>query len=467
MMIRLERVTKQYGDVTVLDDVTFGLRRGEIHGLLGLNGAGKSTLIKLLNGTTTPTSGSVSIDDEAVVFTPAEAIRRGVITVSQEVDDALYLDLPVYENVVPWQTVKRVQPRDLKQRATAYLKRVGLTIDVTKPSGHYPLSVKQRILIARALASEATYLLLDEPTAALSTDDAAALLTLLQSLADEGVGILLITHRSEELSRVTTTTTFLRDGRLVYEGPFQPLSTEDVHALLSGTELGDDLEKATPTNEVQLKATLTLPTFGTELSFTAYKGEVVGIGGVTGSGKTELIEALFGLSDVKQHIEHGGKVTTVQTPRQAVRSGFALVPEERRKQGLFLDDSIERNALVVEGETSVLQRVLSSLRVKYADVRQPVRELSGGNQQKVVLSKWLFQDRDVYLLDEPTKGVDVTAKRDIYELVTQLAKQGKTVIFTSSEAHELELVANRTLWLDRGRWQQKGGASYGPTRTQT
>ena len=458
MMIRLERVTKQYGDVTVLDDVTFGLRRGEIHGLLGLNGAGKSTLIKLLNGTTTPTSGSISLDDETVVLTPAEAIRRGVITVSQEVDDALYLDLPVYENVVPWQTVERIQPRELKRRATAYLKRVGLAIDVTKPSGHYPLSVKQRILIARALASEATYLLLDEPTAALSTDDAAALLSLLQTLAEDGVGILLITHRSEELTRVTTTTTFVRDGRLVYEGPFQPLSTEDVHTLLSGTSLVDELEKATPTNEVQLKATLTLPAFGTALSFTAYKGEVVGIGGVTGSGKTELVEALFGLSDATQHIELNGNVATIHTPRQAVRAGFAFVPEERRKQGLFLDDSIERNALVVEGETSVLQRVLSSLRVKYADVRQPVRELSGGNQQKVVLSKWLFEDRDVYLLDEPTKGVDVTAKRDIYELVTRLAKQGKTVIFTSSEAHELELVANRTLWLDRGRWQQKGGA---------
>lgn len=456
-MLRLERVTKRYGDVTVLDDVSFTLRRGEIHGLLGLNGAGKSTLVKLLSGAIIPTSGTVELDETAVTLTPAEAIRRGVITVSQEVDDALYLDLPVYENVVPWQTIERIRPRELKQRAITYLERVGLEIDVTEPVGRFPLSVKQRILIARALASHAAYLLLDEPTAALSTDDAAALLTLLQSLAEEGVGILLITHRSDELSRVTTTTTFLQDGRIAYEGPFQVLSERDIHTYLSGSAMAEAVEKAVPGTEVRIQADLTLPAFGTELSFTAYKGEVVGIGGVTGSGKTELIEALFGLSGVKQRITLDGKPLKIREPRQAVQSGFALVPEERRKQGLFLDDSIERNVLAIEGKANAITRVLASLRVKYDQVGQPVRELSGGNQQKVVLSKWLLEDRDVYLLDEPTKGVDVTAKRDIYELVTRLAKDGKTVIFTSSEPHELELVANRTLWLDRGRWQQKGG----------
>lgn len=456
-MLRLERVTKRYGDVTVLDDVSFTLRRGEIHGLLGLNGAGKSTLVKLLSGAITPTSGTVELDGTAVTLTPAEAIRRGVITVSQEVDDALYLDLPVYENVVPWQAVKRIRPRELKQRAAAYLERVGLQIDVTEPVGRFPLSVKQRVLIARALASDAAYLLLDEPTAALSTDDAAALLTLLQSLAEEGVGILLITHRSDELSRVTTTTTFLRDGRIAYEGPFQALSEQDIHTYLSGSDMAEAVEKAVSETEIRIQADLTLPTFGTKLSFTAYKGEVVGIGGVTGSGKTELVEALFGLSGVEQQVTLDGKPLKIREPRQAVRSGFALVPEERRKQGLFLDDSIERNVLAIEGKANAITRVLASLRVKYDQVGQPVRELSGGNQQKVVLSKWLLEDRDVYLLDEPTKGVDVTAKRDIYELVTRLAKDGKTVIFTSSEPHELELVANRTLWLDRGRWQQKGG----------
>ncbi|TCI29949.1 sugar ABC transporter ATP-binding protein [Exiguobacterium sp. SL-10] len=456
-MLRLERVTKRYGDVTVLDDVTFTLRRGEVHGLLGLNGAGKSTLVKLLSGAIIPTSGTVELDEAAITLTPAEAIRLGVITVSQEVDDALYLDLPVYENVVPWQTIERIRPRELKRRAITYLERVGLEIDVTEPVGRFPLSVKQRILIARALASDATYLLLDEPTAALSTDDAASLLALLQSLAEEGVGILLITHRSDELSRVTTTSTFLRDGRIAYEGPFQPLSDEDIHAYLSGAGMTTAVAKATPGTDERIRAELTLPTFGTELSLTAYKGEVVGIGGVTGSGKTELIEALFGLSGVKQRITLDGKPLNIREPHQAVRSGFALVPEERRKQGLFLDDSIERNVLAIEGKANAVTRVLASLRVKYDQVGQPVRELSGGNQQKIVLSKWLLEDRDVYLLDEPTKGVDVTAKRDIYELVTRLAKDGKTVIFTSSEPNELELIANRTLWLDRGRWQQKGG----------
>ncbi|TCI21475.1 sugar ABC transporter ATP-binding protein [Exiguobacterium sp. SL-9] len=456
-MLRLERVTKRYGDVTVLDDVTFTLRRGEVHGLLGLNGAGKSTLVKLLSGAIIPTSGTIELDEAAITLTPAEAIRLGIITVSQEVDDALYLDLPVYENVVPWQTIERIRPRELKRRAITYLERVGLEIDVTEPVGRFPLSVKQRILIARALASDATYLLLDEPTAALSTDDAASLLALLQSLAEEGVGIFLITHRSDELSRVTTTSTFLRDGRIAYEGPFQPLSDEDIHAYLSGAGMTTAVEKATPGTDERIRAELTLPTFGTELSLTAYKGEVVGIGGVTGSGKTELIEALFGLSGVKQRITLDGKPLNIREPRQAVQSGFALVPEERRKQGLFLDDSIERNVLAIEGKANAVTRVLASLRVKYDQVGQPVRELSGGNQQKIVLSKWLLEDRDVYLLDEPTKGVDVTAKRDIYELVTRLAKDGKTVIFTSSEPNELELIANRTLWLDRGRWQQKGG----------
>lgn len=457
-MIRLERITKQYGEVTVLDQLSFSLKPGDIHGLLGLNGAGKSTLIKLLNGTVEPTSGELSIDGMTIRLTPAEAIRQGIITVSQEVDDALYLDLPVYENVLPWQTVKRVRPQLLKQRAKDVLSRVGLDIDPTRPAGHYPLSVKQRLLIARALESDAKYLLLDEPTAALSETDADALLELLQTLAAEGVGIVLVTHRSDELTRVTSTSTFLRDGRVVYEGPFQTLSTDAVHTFLSGATFEGTQEKATPEEEMRLSAQLTLPAFGTNLSVEAYRGEVLGIGGLTGSGKTELVEALFGLSGLRQSITVNGTTHMIKEPTDAVRLGFALVPEERRRHGLFLDETIERNVIAVAGKTDGVSDVLASLRVRYANVRQPVRELSGGNQQKVVFSKWLLDDRDIYLLDEPTKGIDIAAKQDVYERVVALAKQGKTVLFTSSERHELERVANRILWLDRGQFVEKGGA---------
>lgn len=457
-MIRLERITKQYGDVTVLDQLSFSLKPGDIHGLLGLNGAGKSTLIKLLNGTVEPTSGELSIDGTTTRLTPTEAIRQGIITVSQEVDDALYLDLPVYENVLPWQTVKRIRPQLLKQRAKDVLSRVGLDIDPTRPAGHYPLSVKQRLLIARALESDAKYLLLDEPTAALSETDADDLLELLQTLAAEGVGIVLVTHRSDELTRVTSTSTFLRDGRVVYEGPFQPLSTEAVHTFLSGTTFEGTQEKAIPEEEIRLSAQLILPAFGTNLSVEAYRGEVLGIGGLTGSGKTELVEALFGLSGLRQSITVDGTTHVIKKPTDAVRLGFALVPEERRRHGLFLDETIERNVISVAGKTDGVSDVLASLRVRYANVRQPVRELSGGNQQKVVFSKWLLDDRDIYLLDEPTKGIDIAAKQDVYERVIALAKQGKTVLFTSSERHELERVANRILWLDRGQFVEKGGA---------
>ncbi|WP_214816393.1 sugar ABC transporter ATP-binding protein [Exiguobacterium sp. s59] len=456
-MIRLERITKQYGEVIVLDQLSFSLKSGDIHGLLGLNGAGKSTLIKLLNGTVEPTSGELSIDGKTVRLTPAEAIRHGIITVSQEVDDALYLDLPVYENVLPWQTVKRVRPQFLKERAKRVLSRVGLDINATLPAGHFPLSVKQRLLIARALESNAKYLLLDEPTAALSETDADSLLELLRTLAAEGVGIVLVTHRSDELTRVTSTTTFLRDGRVVYEGPFQQLSTEAVQTFLSGTTFEEGLEKAIPEKEIRLSAQLTLPAFQTSLTVEAYRGEVLGIGGLTGSGKTELMEALFGLSGLRQSITVDGAAHVIQRPTDAVRAGFALVPEERRHHGLFLDESIERNVIAVAGTTSGVSDVLASLRVRYANVRQPVRELSGGNQQKVVFSKWLLDDREIYLLDEPTKGIDIAAKQDVYERVVALAKQGKTVLFTSSERHELERVANRILWLDRGQIVEKGG----------
>lgn len=457
-MIRLERITKQYGEVTVLDQLSFSLKPGDIHGLLGLNGAGKSTLIKLLNGTVEPTSGELSIDGTTTRLTPAEAIRQGIITVSQEVDDALYLDLPVYENVLPWQTVKRIRPQLLKQRAKDVLSRVDLDIDPTRPAGHYPLSVKQRLLIARALESDAKYLLLDEPTAALSESDADALLELLQTLAAEGVGIVLVTHRSDELTRVTSTSTFLRDGRVVYEGPFQTLSTEAVQTFLSGTTFEGTQEKAIPEEEIRLSAQLTLPAFGTNLSVEAYRGEVLGIGGLTGSGKTELVEALFGLSGLRQSITVDGTTYVIKNPTDAVRLGFALVPEERRRHGLFLDETIERNVISVAGKTDGVSDVLASLRVRYANVKQAVGELSGGNQQKVVFSKWLLDDRDVYLLDEPTKGIDIAAKQDVYERVIALAKQGKTVLFTSSERHELERVANRILWLDRGQFVEKGGA---------
>ncbi|MGE6490226.1 sugar ABC transporter ATP-binding protein [Exiguobacterium sp. NPDC077395] len=457
-MIRLERITKQYGEVTVLNQLSFSLKPGDIHGLLGLNGAGKSTLIKLLNGTVEPTSGELSIDGTTIRLTPAEAIRQGIITVSQEVDDALYLDLPVYENVLPWQTVKRIRPQLLKQQSKDVLSRVGLDIDPTRPAGHYPLSVKQRLLIARALESNAKYLLLDEPTAALSETDADALLELLQTLAAEGVGIVLVTHRSDELTRVTSTSTFLRDGRVVYEGPFQTLSTEAVQTFLSGTTFEGAQEKATPEEEIRLSAQVTLPAFGTNLSVEAYRGEVLGIGGLTGSGKTELVEALFGLSGLRQSITVDGTTHVIKEPTDAVRLGFALVPEERRRHGLFLDETIERNVIAVAGKTDGVSDVLASLRVRYANVKQTVGELSGGNQQKVVFSKWLLDERDIYLLDEPTKGIDIAAKQDVYERVIALAKQGKTVLFTSSERHELERVANRILWLDRGQFVEKGGA---------
>ncbi|WP_214742191.1 sugar ABC transporter ATP-binding protein [Exiguobacterium sp. s48] len=456
-MIRLIRITKQYGDVTVLDQLSFSLKPGDIHGLLGLNGAGKSTLIKLLNGTAEPTSGELSIDGKPIRLTPAEAIRHGIITVSQEVDDALYLDLPVYENVLPWQTVKRICPQRLKERAKRVLSRVGLEVDLTRPAGHYPLSVKQRLLIARALESDAKYLLLDEPTAALSETDADALLELLQKLAAEGVGIVLVTHRSNELTRVTSTSTFLRDGRVVYDGPYQSLSSEAVQTFLSGTTFDAALEKAVPEDKICLSAQLTLPAFQSEISIEAYRGEVLGIGGLTGSGKTELMEALFGLSGIRQSITIDGKEHVIKEPADAVRLGFALVPEERRRHGLFLDETIERNVIAVAGKATRVSDVLASLRVRYANVKQPVCELSGGNQQKVVFSKWLLDDRDIYLLDEPTKGIDIAAKQDVYERVIALAKQGKTVLFTSSERHELERVANRILWLDRGQIVEKGG----------
>lgn len=457
-MLRLDGVTKIYGEAIVLDDVHVTLRPGEIHGLLGLNGAGKSTLIKLLNGTIAPTHGAVVLNDDVVHLTPALALRHGIVTVSQEVDDALYLDLPVYENVLPWQSVRRVRPKALQRRAADVLARVGLDIDSTERTGALPLGVKQRLLIARALASDANYLLLDEPTAALSEQEATSLLALMQTLAAEGVGILFVTHRSEELTRVTTTSTFLRDGNIVYSGPFQALSDEAVHAHLSGTSLETTLDQATPEEVVRLAGTLHLPTFGTDVPIEAYRGEVLGIGGLTGSGKTELFEALFGLSGVRQSIELDGVTHSISNPRDAVRARFALVPEERRKQGLFLDDSIERNVTSIAGQAADVPGVLASLRVRYHNQQQPVRELSGGNQQKVVLSKWLLDERDVYLLDEPTKGIDLAAKRDVYDRVIELAKQGKTVLFASSERHELERVANRILWLDRGRWLEKGGA---------
>jgi ribose transport system ATP-binding protein len=448
----LRGIKKSFGGVIALRGVDFNVAPGEIVGLVGGNGAGKSTLMKIAAGIHRPDEGTVTVDGVSPT-SPAEAIALGVSLVRQELIQADELD--VGANVLLGHEPARfgiIDRKELYRRAAAALDRVGGGIDPRSPLRSLSPGQRQRVEIARALSLDAKILLLDEPTATLSESDASRLFEMLRDLRAQGLGLVYISHRLGEILEITDRIVCLRDGAQVVQFATAQATRDTIVEFLAGAAMTGAEAPAPARPEVVLSVR-------GRVSFDLHAGEILGLAGLVGAGRTSVLRELFGAQwrerGERLAISVRGQAVAIDSPRDAIAAGLALVPEERGSQGLILDMLVERNIALpslrrfrLEDERAIAQPFMTRFGIRGGGTASM---LSGGNQQKIVLAKWMARDPAVLLLDEPTRGLDIRAKRDVHDVVRQLAAEGKGVIVSSSEAEEIGTLCHRALVLTRGK----------------
>jgi rhamnose transport system ATP-binding protein len=462
-------ISKQFAGVEVLTDIDFDLGTGEIHALLGENGAGKSTLAKIIAGVHRPTRGTLSLNGREVeVPSPHAAQDLGITLIHQE--PISFPDLSVAENLVLGREdggpLSRVPWAAMVAEARRLMDVLGVRLDVTRPMRGLSIADQQMVEIARALASDARVIIMDEPTAPLTPKEVATLFDIARKLKADGRSIIFISHRLSEVRELCDRVTIFRDGRKVATDRTGNLSDTDIIRLMIGRAVKDYHGKgSTRAGEVALKVTgLTHPGLFRDISFTLHKGEVLGLGGLVGAGRTDVARALFGIAPAASGtIEVDGRPVAIRNPSDAIDVGLAFVPEDRAVAGIFRSLSVEDNiTAAVPGKIAprgvisrAMERSLASdyvqrLRIRLASIRQPIGELSGGNQQKAILSRWLLTDPHVLILDEPTRGIDVGVKAEFYEMIGQLAHDGRAILLISSEMPELLSLCDRILVMSEG-----------------
>ncbi|CAN7510450.1 sugar ABC transporter ATP-binding protein [Pseudorhodoferax sp. LjRoot39] len=469
-VLELSGIGKRFGDIDVLQDVQLRLYPGEIHALMGQNGAGKSTLIKVLTGVFPASAGEIRLGGERVrPDSPIAAQRLGISTVYQEVN--LCPNLSVAENMFAGRYPKRGLRIDwaaVHAQARELLARIGLSIDVTRLLSSYPVAVQQMVAIARALGVEARVLILDEPTSSLDDDEVRKLFAVLRQLRDEGLAIVFVTHFMNQVYAVCDRITVLRNGGWVGEWPVAELPAPALIAAMLGRELAAAQARTEPAqaNDVGTAPLLRADGLGqtTQLhpiDLQVRAGEVVGLAGLLGAGRTELARLLFGLETPDcGTLQIDGQVVRFASPSDAIAAGLALCPEERKTDGIVAELSVRENiALALQARMGVgkflshaeqkrlAERFVAQLGIKTASIETPIGLLSGGNQQKAVIARWLATAPRLLILDEPTRGIDVAAKQEIMEQILQLAEAGMAVVFISSEISEVVRVAHRIVVL--------------------
>ncbi|QKJ85549.1 ribose transport system ATP-binding protein [Paramixta manurensis] len=466
-LIELRDITKAFGGIHALDKAQLRLAAGEVHALLGENGAGKSTLMRVLGGEITPDSGEILDNGERIqIKGPRDAMARGITLIHQEM--ALAPELTVAENIFLHALPGFISWPKLRARAANILRRLGFDIDPAAVVGSLSVAHQQVVEIARALSQHARVIVFDEPTAVLSTQDADRLLEIIGDLRSTGVAIVYISHRLDEVYRIADRMTVLKDGQWVATKTPQECPIGEVIRLMVGRpvdQLFGERKTREAGREVLRVHRLTARNKVRNVSFSVKAGEVLGLGGLVGSGRTEVARLIFGADrcDSGDMFLNGNKIR-ISSPRQAVNAGIALVPEDRKGQGVVLDMAIKANITMANAtgvvaplgfiqpgrERQVVEKLAQQMRLKSAGIDAPVSSLSGGNQQKVVLAKWFNHGGQLIILDEPTRGVDVGAKREIYQLIEQLSEQGLAVIVISSEHHELFGLCDRVLVMSEG-----------------
>jgi ribose transport system ATP-binding protein len=474
-VLRMRGINKSFDRVRVLDDVDFELRPAEVHALLGGNGAGKSTLMKILQGVHQPDSGTIEMGGESVrLSSPQDAQRHGIAMIFQEF--SLVSSLSVAANICLGAEPGRggfIDHAAARRRAREQLRDVNLNLDPNTEVSRLSTAYWQLVEIAKAISQNASILIMDEPTASLASSEVERLFDLIEDLKARGISIVYISHRLEEISRVADRVTILRDGRVVVTENANELAMEQLIEHIVGREVGDELQareddgSSTPSRGAPLLEVEGLAAGDRvkSVSFDVHAGEIVGIVGLMGSGRSELARALCGIDRISGgQVRLRGRALTVRRPADAIAAGVVLVPEDRRLQGLILDHSVQSNLLIPllgrlthRGLISarrcreVYDRYAKRLSIKTPSPDSLAKRLSGGNQQKVVIAKWLACEPDLLILDEPTAGVDVGARSEIVGMVRELADGGKGVILISSELNEVLALADKVLVLRGGR----------------
>lgn len=470
-VFKLEDITKRFGGTVALEDVDFDLLPGEVHALIGENGAGKSTLMKIVAGVHAPDEGTFKVDGEDTQFaSPREAEGAGIAMIPQELN--LFTELSVAENLF----VGRARPRSawggldwntMQEEARSQFESFDANFDITTQVKQLSTANRQLVAIVRALMGEAKVIIMDEPTASLAGEEVQRLFRIIEDLTSNDVGIVYVSHRLEEIFEISDRVTVLRDGEHIETAPTSEMDSEKLVHLMVGRSLEELFTRSeSDPGEVALEVRgLTRQGEFEEVDLSIRKGEVVGLAGLVGAGRTEVAQAIFGINPAEEgEILIEDEAVEINSATDAMRNGVFYVPEERQSQGLILPfpidsnitlsilDRLSRLGFVKTGsQTESAEKFAESLSIKGAALTDPVSRLSGGNQQKVVLAKSLAREPSILLLDEPTRGVDVGAKSEIYRLIDELAKEGKAVMLISSELEEVLSMSDRIVVMREGR----------------
>ena len=477
VVLRAKGISKAFGGINALNDVSLEICASKVNAIVGENGAGKSTLMKILSGVYAEYEGQIVLDGREVAFAnPAEAQESGIAIIHQELN--LIPHLSVAENVfLGREFVSRaglIDYRAMHRQTTRILKSLDLEINPRVPVSGLRVGQQQIVEIAHALSLDARIVIMDEPTSAISEHEIEVLFGLIRSLTAQGVAVVYITHKLDELFQIADTVTVLRDGKLVGSSPIGEVARDDIVRMMVGRDMKDFFVKADVAKpDVVLAVSdmcLTDPQRGSpvvgSVSFEVKAGEVLGLFGLMGAGRTELLETIFGLHPNRSSgsVFLDGRRIEISSPVDAIKFGIGFVTEDRKTEGLILEMSVAANVslaslkqterlgfLSSRLENGLARNYIGRLGVKATSVKQIVENLSGGNQQKVVIAKWLATDPRVLLLDEPTRGIDINAKNEIYKLISELARTGMAIVMVSSELPEIVAIADRIIVLSEGK----------------
>ena len=472
ILLRMTDITKTFPGVKALDHVSLELEAGTVHALMGENGAGKSTLMKCLFGIYGKDSGHIYLEGQEVIFKSSkEALMNGVAMVHQELNQALKRS--VMDNIwlgrYPTVGGIMVDEKKMYKDTQAVFEELGVNVDPKRIMSTMPVSQRQMVEIAKAVSYNSKVIVFDEPTSSLTEEEVEHLFRIINMLRDRGVGIIYISHKMAEIKRISDTITVMRDGTHVVTKPAAELEMADIIRYMVGRELTNQFPpKTNKPGEVSLEVEGLTAQYSLlkDVSFQAHQGEILGLAGLDGSGRTETLENIFGNATRKSGtVKLHGKVCKNRNPRESIKNGFALLTEERRATGIFAIENIRENTVISSLKKHLkagiwlsdksmkadTQWSIDAMRTKTPSQETKIRSLSGGNQQKVIIGRWLLTEPEVLLLDEPTRGIDVGAKYEIYQLILDLANRGKTVLVVSSEMPELLGICDRILVMSGGR----------------
>lgn len=467
VLLQMKNVRKTFPGVVALDDVSLTLDRGEVHALLGENGAGKSTLIKVLGGIYMPDGGAIEIDGEKKEIDSVSASQKyGIGIIHQEI--SLVPEMTVAQNIYLGRENGKIfiNQKENVKKVVKLLDYLEFDIDANDVVSTLSIAKQQIVEIAKALSMNSRIIVMDEPTAAITDNDTKKLFKIIERLKNDGIGIIYISHRMDELFEISDNITILRDGKYIGTVKTAETNRNELISMMVGRQLEEIYNYAQGSlDEDVLQVEHLSSKYVSDMNIRLRKGEILGFAGLVGAGRTEFARALFGIDQITEGtVKIKGQPVKISCPGDAIKSGIALVTEDRKGTGLILDNTVEFNTLLVVLEKfikgcmvnkkkadSIVSNAISSLRIKTPSAKTKVSSLSGGNQQKIVLAKWLENAPDIMILDEPTRGIDVGAKMEIYELIFELAKKDVSIILISSDMEEIINLSTRVIVMREGK----------------